>query len=206
MAGSTASWMETWFKVLKEATLNGFYPKIPKYGNGDPKSSKIIEVAVSRLRATGCVRHGAECFNWFFPQEIDDEYLVISDTLPGNLKWRKMNVLELQDMLIKKIDEGFTFPINPKWVLCDPGWKRVYDKLLASTKPNVQDSINCYLPLETGLREEINSISARHPLGFESTHAKTEGMEVMDLLNDDLERYVKMARASNAIRATSAQF
>ena len=65
---SDAGWMETWFKVLKKAAIKGYYPKTPKYGNGDPKSYEIIEVAVSRLQETGCVRHGAECFNWFFPQ------------------------------------------------------------------------------------------------------------------------------------------
>jgi len=65
---TTAGWMETWFKVLKKAALKGYYPKTPKYGNGDPKSYEIIQVAVDRLKTTGCVRHGAECFNWFFPQ------------------------------------------------------------------------------------------------------------------------------------------
>ena len=53
--------------------------------------------------------------------------LVISDTLPGNVKWKYVNVPELQDILITKIGEGFTFPINPKWVLCDPVWRRLYD-------------------------------------------------------------------------------
>ncbi|KAL9178294.1 hypothetical protein ACHAXT_001722 [Thalassiosira profunda] len=195
---SDAGWMETWFKVLKKAAIKGYYPKTPKYGNGDPKSYEIIEVAVSRLQETGCVRHGAECFNWFFPQEIDDELLVISDTLPGNVKWKKVNVQELQDLLITKIDEGFTFPINPKWVLCDPGWRRVYDKLLASQKPNVQDSINCWLPPGTGLRAEIDAISEKHPLGFEGKFARRK----MDLylMEDELERYYKVQRAWRKLR------
>ena len=163
-------WVDTWFGVLNKS--RGYHPKPPRFGNGDPKSYEIIEVAESRLRDTGCVRHGAECFNWFFPQEIDEEFLVISDTLPGNRKWKKMNVHELQDILIEKIREGFTFPINPKWVLCDPGWKRVYNELLASEHPNVQDSINCWLPPEAGLREQIEEISARHPCGFDMEGVK----------------------------------
>jgi hypothetical protein len=118
-------WIDTWFQVLNK--YEDYHPKPPRFGNGDPKSYEIIEVDVSRLHDTGCVCHGAECFNWYFPQEIDDEFLVISDTLPGNIKWKKMNVKELQEILIEKIDVGFTFPINPKWVLCDPGWKRVYE-------------------------------------------------------------------------------
>ena len=200
-SGSKAGWMESWFKVLKKAALKGYYPKTPKYGNGDPKSYDIIEIAVSRLQETGCVRHGAECFNWFFPQEVDEEMLVISDTLPGNVKWKKVRVPELQEILITKIEEGFTFPINPKWVLCDPGWRRVYDKLLASKKPNVQDSIKCWLPPETGLREEIDKISAQHPLGFEGSSSHVcEGTEVMDQMQDDLERYLKIQRAWRKLR------
>ena len=65
---SKVGWMEGWFKVIRQAALKGYYPKMPKYGNGDPKSYEIFEVAASRLQDTGCVRHGAECFNWFFPQ------------------------------------------------------------------------------------------------------------------------------------------
>ena len=65
---SKVGWMEGWFNVTKEAALKGYYPKTPKYGNGDPKSYEIFEVAASRLQDTGCVRHGAECFNWWFPQ------------------------------------------------------------------------------------------------------------------------------------------
>jgi len=197
---SEAGWMETWFKVIKKAALKGYYPLQPKYGNGDPKSYEIMEIAVSRLQETGCVRHGAECFNWFMPQEIDDEFLVVSDTLPGNVNWKKVNPHELQDILITKIDEGFTFPLNPKWILCDPGWRRVYDKLLASQRPNVQDSIKCWLPPESGLREEIDVISARHPLGFEGIYEKPEGSEMMDQMNQDLERYLKIQRAWRKLR------
>jgi len=201
--GSTAGWMNAWFKVLKKAASKGYYPKTPKYGNGDPKSYEIVEVAVSRLQSTGCVRHGAECFNWFFPQEIDEDFLVISDTLPGNKKWKKVKVPELQEILIDKIGEGFTFPINPKWVLCDPGWRRVYDKLLASQKPNVQDSIKCWLPPGTGLREQIDAISARHPHGFEGgtlDPADVDGTAQRDLMEENLERYVKVQRAWRKLR------
>ncbi len=53
----------------------------------------------------------------------------------------------------------------------------MYDALLASKKANVQDSINCWLPPGTGLREEIDAISARYPLGFEALLENTEGVE-----------------------------
>ena len=95
-----------------------------------------------------------------------------------------MNAEELQNILIDKIDIGFTFPINPKWVLCDPGWKRVYDKLLASEHPNVQDSINCWLPPGTGLREQIAEISTKHPNGF--TNSNNEKMSELKSFTDKL--------------------
>eukprot|EP00804_Cyclotella_cryptica_P003394 CCRYP_018550-RA/>CCRYP_018550-RA protein AED:0.08 eAED:0.08 QI:140/0.91/0.92/1/0.5/0.30/13/434/1368 len=201
---STKGWMDTWFNVLKKAALKGFYPQTPKYGNGDPTSYKIIEVAVSRLSDTGCVRHGAECFNFFFPQDIDDTLLIISDTLPGNVKWKKVNEQQLQSILMDKIDEGFTFRKTPDWVLCDPGWRRVYDKLLASQLPNVQDSLNCWLPPDTGLRQKIDEVSRRHPHGFYTSAHKsaknTEGTELMDMMEDQLQRYMKIQRAWRKLR------
>ena len=201
--GSTDSWVKTWLELAAD-----YHPDTPRFGNGDPKTYEIIEVGVSRLLDTGCVRHGAECFNWWFPQDIDDEFLVISDTLPGRIKWKKMNVHELQDILIQKIDEGFTFPINPKWVLCDSGWRRVYDKLLASQHPNVQDSLNCWLPPDTGLREQIDEISARHPCGFilaeGNTTADFKTLIEMCQLQVKMENKKKIRRAWTKVKASQA--
>ena len=199
--GSTDSWVKTWLELASD-----YHPDTPRFGNGDPKTYEIIEIGVSRLIDTGCVRHGAECFNWWFPQDIDDEFLVISDTLPGSIKWKKMNVNELQDILIQKIDEGFTFPINPKWVLCDPGWRRVYDNLLASQHPNVQDSLNCWLPPETGLRGQIDEISARHPNGFVVSKGEARDYKScisMLQLQIKKENEKKMKRAWMKVRASS---
>eukprot|EP00956_Cyclotella_meneghiniana_P042373 scaffold248438_cov104-Cyclotella_meneghiniana.AAC.4 len=175
---SKKGWMETWFGVLKKAACKGFYPKTPKYGNGDPKSYEIISVAVSRLNETGCVRHGAECFNYFFPQDIDDTLLIISDTLPGKRKWMK------------------------GWILCDRGWKKVYDKLLASKHPNVQDSLNSWLPPDSGLREKIEDISRRHPNGFGSGEkGVSEGTELMDEMEDRLRRGLEKTEANTILDA-----
>lgn len=135
----------------------------------DPKSYSIMEHAVERLKAagSGAVRHGAECFNFYFPQELDEEFLVISENIPDSVvPWKYMGVMELQHFLSRQLDVGYTFPLNLKWVLCDPGWKAIYDKLLASQKPKVQDSLNVWYPLESGLREQVENISNRHPNGF----------------------------------------
>jgi hypothetical protein len=160
------AWTNRWLEVLKIESRKGFHPDIPRFGFGDPKSYSIMQNAVSRLTGDGAVRHGAECFNYYFPQELDDEFLVISDTFEP-LPWKYMNASELKDFLSKRVDEGFTFPLNPKWLLCDPGWKRLYDKLLSSEKEEVQNSMKIWFPPESGIREKIEEIYSRNPDGFE---------------------------------------
>merc|ERR1712238_133018 len=91
------SWTANWLDVLKKATKQGFNPIMPKFGYGDQKSTQIMESAVERLQENGAVRHGAECFNFIFPQEIDDNFLLISgdDCAPGEAPWKYINVSEL---------------------------------------------------------------------------------------------------------------
>ena len=174
-SGQVNGWTESWIDTLKTADID-FRKIMQRYGFGDPKSYNVIECAIERLQSTGCVRHGAECFNWGFPQEMDDHFLVICDALPGNVPWKYMNLRQLQDLLISMIDDGFTFPINPKWILCDPGWKKVYNKLRASNKPNVQESLDCWFPPETGIREEIDRISMEYPDGWNEDENNTPNL------------------------------
>jgi hypothetical protein len=81
------SWTVSWLEILKKAAREGRYPEMPRFGFGDPKSYSIMKSAVSRLSHSGAVRHGAECFNYYFPQDLDEEYLVIADDLPDNKPW-----------------------------------------------------------------------------------------------------------------------
>jgi len=160
-------WSKRWLDVLKTNKPTGKGAHIPRFGYGDPKTYSIMECAVGRLGQSGAVRHGAECFNYYFPQDLDDEYLVIlGDADAGKVPWIYVNEEQLRDLLCEKIDQGFTFPLNPKWVLCDPGWKKVYDKLLLSQKSNVQASLDCWYPPESGIRERIESIYSKHQFGF----------------------------------------
>eukprot|EP00984_Skeletonema_dohrnii_P012566 scaffold5119_cov153-Skeletonema_dohrnii-CCMP3373.AAC.2 len=85
------------------------------------------------------------------------------------------------EILADKIDEGFAFPLNPKWILCDEGWKDLYDKLLASDRPNVQDALNVWYPAD--VRERIAAISSKHPIGYGPSDGATlrsaEGLALM---------------------------
>lgn len=135
------------------------------YGFGDPKSYSIMKNAVYHLKA-GAVRHGAESFNYQFPQDLDEEFLIVYDNLPGRVTWKYVDVSGLQSFLNEKIDEGFTFPLHVKWILCDENWKVLYDKLMASENKNVIDSLNVWFPPQSGIREKIEAIHKRHPHGF----------------------------------------
>lgn len=166
-------WTEQWIDILRKANKSGFHPDIPRFGFGDAKSYAIMEQATNSVRLSGAVRHGGESFNYYFPQELDEEFLVISDDLPGTkLQWKYMDVQGLLSFLETKIDEGFTFPLNPKWILADGGkWKKIFDKMLNSNHPNIVKSMESWFPVESGIREEIERICKACPTGFFGTQS-----------------------------------
>eukprot|EP00546_Thalassionema_frauenfeldii_P001752 CAMPEP_0178933968 /NCGR_PEP_ID=MMETSP0786-20121207/23601_1 /TAXON_ID=186022 /ORGANISM="Thalassionema frauenfeldii, Strain CCMP 1798" /LENGTH=627 /DNA_ID=CAMNT_0020611697 /DNA_START=380 /DNA_END=2260 /DNA_ORIENTATION=- len=202
---ATKSWSSRWFDILNDSPPAKM--KMPRCGFGDPKSYQIMEGAAARSAHNqhGAIRHGAECFNYYFPQEIDDKLLVISDVgdFDGKVPFAYMTPAELQDLMLKKIDDGFVFPLNPKWVIADKGWKRVYDKMMASDDPRTQVSLDTWYPKESGIREQIESICKQHPGGFMSSpeHPKMEGTEAVDLLKQKLKRQRILRRAILKIRA-----
>ena len=82
--GKGACWTRQWLDVKKKYAFDPrFQIPMPKMGYADPRSSVMMEGAVYSLSENGAVRHGPECFNYSFPQPLDDKFLVISDTLPG---------------------------------------------------------------------------------------------------------------------------
>lgn len=199
-----ASWTSRWLDILKNEASNGFHPEMPALGYSDPKSINIMKNAIYRLRKEGAVRHGSECFNYYFPQELDDQFLVISNDIPGSLRWQYVDQKGLQEVLSMQIDKGYTFPLNPKWVLCDKGWKVIYDKLMASQSPNVQDSLGMWYPQE--IRDQIEAIHNRHPDGFiqpgttSAEKAENDGTAAMDLAEQELRAYLTFQRAKRKLR------
>jgi len=172
---STDTWTVRWLEVLKEETSKGFHPHIPEYGFGDPKSYGIMERAALQLIDTGAVRHGSECFNYYFPQEIDGTFLLISDTLKP-VRWKYVNVKELQEILSQRIKDGFVFPLNPKWILCDPGWKELYDELMRSDALYAEYTKDVWYPPFSGVREKIDRIYKKHPNGFQRLRGRMSFM------------------------------
>ena len=89
---------------------------------------------VKETAQCGAVRHGAECFNFYFPQEMDDEFLVVWDGLVGTdgVPWKKHTESSLRAFLLERIEEGYAFPLNPIWPIRDPGWYQIFDTLRRS--------------------------------------------------------------------------
>jgi len=206
---TSSTWTSRWLEVLKNSASKGFHVTVPPLGFSDPKSHSIMKHAIHRLEKEGAVRHGAECFNYYFPQELDEEFLVISDTLEGQtLPWKYVDQQGLQEILKKKIDRGYTFPINSKWILCDPGWKDVFDQLKASKAPYVQDSLKVWYPPKSGMMEKIEEIHKRFPNGFQRKIASnsrdsfddTDGTAAMDLAELELKYFLTLQRAKRKLR------
>jgi len=95
-----ASWTKRWLEVKKKHLLNdNSSQEMPRFGYADPRSYTMMTGAVHRLSKNGAVRHGPECFNYGFPQELDDKYLVISDMLPGQVPVSNIGIAYNQGIL-----------------------------------------------------------------------------------------------------------
>merc|ERR1712113_322458 len=103
--------------------------QIPRYGFGDATSYAFIKNVVESTKESGAVRHGAECFNFYFPQELDEDYLVVWEGFDEGKNWEYMSEDEMRAFLIKRVTEGYSFPVNPVWPVRDPGWYEVFEAL-----------------------------------------------------------------------------
>lgn len=172
---SSETWTMRWLENLKEQYQKGFHVDLPKYGFADPKSYSMMAHAVDRLSTHGSVRHGAECFNYYFPQDLDDEFLVVTNN-QVNGPWVKYTKDGLLQFLSDKIDEGFMFPLNPKWVLCDPGWMKLWDKQMATTNESAKKALASWYPPGCGVRESIERIHKTYPNAFQVIKDKPYSM------------------------------
>merc|ERR1712137_757326 len=165
-----SSWTTRWLKMLKEETKSGFTQtvRIPTYGFGDNVSYDLTKKIVEATCSSGAIRHGAECFNFFFPQELDDNYLVVWDgfTAGGNDNepWLYLSEKELRVFLLERVAEGFAFPLNPVWPVRDEGWWEVFEALI--NNPVTKSAVDHWFP-SGGIIELMRDIRARSPDGFE---------------------------------------
>lgn len=114
-------------------------------------------------------------------------------------QWKYVDEAELRDILEQRIDEGFTFPMNPAWILCNPKWKRLYDKLLASDKPNVQESIAIWYPED--VQRRIHEITTKYPTGF-MQERRGSGVDLAEM---ELQRYDVGRKGRNKLKRALAR-
>lgn len=161
---TSASWNSRWLGVLRKAQENGGLMACPKYGFGDSTSCRLIEGIIEHTKATGAVRHGAECFNFSFPQPLDEEYLVVWSGF-DNPPWAYKDEPELRAFLLERIREGYTFPVNPVWPVRDRGWAEVLAAL--RTSEHAAKSLRAWYPESAGILERIDELRRLFPEGFQ---------------------------------------
>jgi len=115
------------------------------------------------MGATGAVRHGAESFNLYFPQELDEEYLIVWEKFPDK-PWAYKTEEQLREFLMERIDDGYCFPLNPVWPVRDRGWYEIFDALEYSVE--AEQAMQSWYPPESGISETIHAIHALFPETF----------------------------------------
>lgn len=194
------SWTTRWLEVLKdEASMKGKTVEIPKLGFGDPTSVKLIGDVVKVTESCGAIRHGAECFNFYFPQELDDEFMVVWDGYPDP-PWKILKEPDLRSFLKARAKEGYCFPLNPVWPIRDRGWYEVLASLRKSPVELNQRSLGGWFSTEALSR--IDEIHGDFPDGFgqskmkraQSTMAGLQdlgGEEMVDFAREEVRKSVR---------------
>mmetsp|Transcript_69565 Transcript_69565/g.166851 ORF Transcript_69565/g.166851 Transcript_69565/m.166851 type:complete len:733 (+) Transcript_69565:159-2357(+) len=159
-------WTSKWLGVLAKEKAKGHHVELPKYGFGDPVSYDLIGAVVQETSSCGAVRHGAECCNFYFPQELDDEFLVVWHGFKGK-PWEYYTEKELREWLIERVHEGFAIPLNPVWPVRDKGWYEVFQALRGSA--DAQPALKMWYPPTKNIVEMIDEIHSKHPQGFTMT-------------------------------------
>ena len=202
-------WTKRWLEVLKTESAPGkpmeHGPSMPPYGFGDARTYDIMAKAVTKLQFCGAVRHGAECFNFWFPQELDEQYFVVWEGFlryGSKMPWKYLTPAGLQEFLKARVEEGYAFPLNPKWIVCDEGWRDVFEHLRRA--PHTRSALDAWLPPASGLTERIIALSDAHPTGFQPEAAPAGGVvENMEyeMAEYELKRHQTLQRARIKLRA-----
>ena len=114
-----------------------------------------------------------------------------------NVPWRYFSQPKLRAFLIERIADDFSFPLNPKWLLCDAGWWDVFEKLQASNA--AQPALASWFPGQ--LREEMVAIHAAFPAGYAPTAAVAQEELDIDKAEWELGRFMTLQRAKAKLRA-----
>jgi hypothetical protein len=182
---SPASWTERWLEVLHDLAEQGEHHEFPEFGYGDVTSIALVQEITKTLQHCGAIRHGAECFNYHFPQELDEEFMIVWEHFEGK-PWRYDTECDLRKFLLARADEGYVFPVNPVWPVRDVGWHDVLQALRAN--PESQPSLAAWFPPESGLLAQIDLLHERYPAGFTPVqYGRRPRQSICSTLRDDAE-------------------
>ncbi|CAE7457066.1 unnamed protein product [Symbiodinium natans] len=98
--------------------------------------------------------------------ELDDEFLVVwqgFSEMHGK-PWDYKDEASLRAFLLERIQEGFSFPLNPVWPVRDKGWFEVFQALRASE--HGATDLQSWFPPELDYASTIEKLHAKFPEGF----------------------------------------
>jgi len=198
--------MKAHMTTLSRASYSGVFGKQdarqgePRYGFGDKLHYSIIEHATEATKLSGAVRHAAECYNFYWPQDLDDEFLVVWEGYKGT-PWRYVNPSQLRHFLTRRAADGFVFPLNPKWLLCDEGWYDVFQTLRNHSEG--RKAIDAWVP--SHLQKQITALHHAYPEGFQRVGATPAELETVEedyeIAELHLKRYIIVRRAKLKLRS-----
>jgi len=193
---STHLWSARWLNILKSEADKGFHPDPPELGFGDPTTYKLFEDLVFATKSSGAVRHGAECFNFYFPQELDPEYLVVWEGFSADRPWSYLPEPDLRSWLVERAAEGYSFPLNPVWPVRDAGWYEVLQALRKSM--SASQALEAWFPQESGILAKIDAMHEKYPDGFTIVRKISTSRTGGSL---DLEQHAEIQTSTAAIQA-----
>jgi len=192
----SACWMARWLDLLQRDARSGASPQLPSSGAGDHTTQRIMGEVVEATRATGAVRAGADCFNFYLPQDLEKEFLVVWDGFTSP-PWKMLTEPELRQFLLERIKEGYSFPFHPVWAIRDPGWYDVLQELRKAGSPNIKS----WLPPEKGILEKIDALHAAHPNGYlRDSSTSRDDPEAPLLLMEDMSSDEMASFVEEAVR------
>eukprot|EP00930_Biecheleria_cincta_P105089 TRINITY_DN9763_c0_g1_i1.p1 TRINITY_DN9763_c0_g1~~TRINITY_DN9763_c0_g1_i1.p1 ORF type:complete len:750 (+),score=135.52 TRINITY_DN9763_c0_g1_i1:154-2403(+) len=156
-------WNSRWLEVMAKENERGFHVAPPKLGFGDPTSTRLIADVIAETAPCGAIRHGAECCNLGFPQELDEEYLVVWHGFPDK-PWDYKTEEGLRKFLAETIAKGFAFPINPVWPVRDKGWYELLESM--GTSDYGKKCLSSWFRSEINYFAVVKEMHDKFPNGF----------------------------------------
>jgi len=119
------------------------------------------------------------------------------------IPWRYLSEPELRVFLLARVGDGYAFPLNPKWLMCDPGWWDLFEAQMKSA--DCTAALDSWLPSSSGIRERMARIHEAFPAGFapvgSAGEAGPEDTIDPDIAELELNRFITLQRAQRKLKA-----